>query len=268
MSGRSAYVHGAGGFDRVFGLPMRQFIPSLLRMARIVPGQTVLDVATGTGLAAEAALIAVGAAGHVAAVDGTSEMLEQARQRLAAYPNATVESGSAENLTLPSEGFDSVICCMALMIFGDRSSAVAGMRRALRTGGRMAASVNTTPDRTLTGRVRALIATHAPSGREMLEAQLTHHYELGQRERLHALFMESGLRDVETMIETRTFEFPSFADYFEPFEQGDGPWGARYARLPPDIRKTIRDERCKEMGGEHAGAVSVAVDILYCAGTK
>ena len=127
MSGRSAYAEGAGGFDRVFGLPMRQFIPSLLRMAGIVPGQTVLDVATGTGLAAEAALIAVGAAGHVTAVDGTSEMLEHARQRLAAYPNATVESGSAENLTLPSESFDSVICCMALMIFSDRSSAVAGM---------------------------------------------------------------------------------------------------------------------------------------------
>lgn len=134
---------------------MRQFIPTLLRMARIAPGQKVLDVATGTGLAAEEAVIAVGASGHVTAVDGTFEMLDQARQRLAAYPNAAVKNVSAENLMLPGESFDGVICCMALMIFSDRSSAMAGMRRALRTGGRMAASVNTTPERTLTGRVRA-----------------------------------------------------------------------------------------------------------------
>jgi ubiquinone/menaquinone biosynthesis C-methylase UbiE len=268
VSGQSAYAHGAGGFDRVFGLSMRQFIPTLLRMARIAPGQKVLDVATGTGLAAEEAVIAVGASGHVTAVDGTFEMLDQARKRLAAYPNAAVENVSAENLMLPSESFDSVICCMALMIFSDRSSAMAGMRRALRTGGRMAASVNTTPERTLTGRVRALIAKYAPSGREAIESQLAHHYELGQRERLLALFREAGLRDIETMIETRSFEFPSFAEYFEPFERGDGPWGARYASLPPDIRKAIRDERCKEIGGKRDGPVSVAVDILYCAGTK
>ena len=56
---------------------MRQFIPTFLRMARIAPGQKVLDVATGTGLAAEEAVIAVGASGHVTAVDGTFEMLDR-----------------------------------------------------------------------------------------------------------------------------------------------------------------------------------------------
>jgi hypothetical protein len=40
----------------------------------------------------------------------------------------------------------------------------------------------------------------------------------------------------------------------------DGPWGTEYARLPLDIRKVI--------GAEHGIQVSVAVDILFCAGDE
>ena len=47
----------------------RHFIPFLLRAARIGLGMRVLDVATGTGLAAEAALAAVGPPGLVVAAD-------------------------------------------------------------------------------------------------------------------------------------------------------------------------------------------------------
>ena len=65
MSGAHSYGKGVSGFDRTFGLPMRQFIPTLLRVARLSPGQRVLDVATGTGFAAGAALEVVGPSGHV-----------------------------------------------------------------------------------------------------------------------------------------------------------------------------------------------------------
>ena len=42
----------AAGYDRLIGPVSRQFIPILLRAARIGLGMRVLDVATGTGLAA------------------------------------------------------------------------------------------------------------------------------------------------------------------------------------------------------------------------
>ena len=50
----------AGGYDRGFGHVSREFIPALLRAARLAAGQRVLDVATGTGLAVEASVEAVG----------------------------------------------------------------------------------------------------------------------------------------------------------------------------------------------------------------
>jgi hypothetical protein len=45
MSKQFSYDQGVSGFDQTFGLPMRQFVPTLLRLARLAPGQRVLDIA-------------------------------------------------------------------------------------------------------------------------------------------------------------------------------------------------------------------------------
>ena len=59
----------AAGYDRAFGHVTTHFAPYLLRAAHIVPGMRVLDIATGTGLAAEAALRIVGPDAAPAAED-------------------------------------------------------------------------------------------------------------------------------------------------------------------------------------------------------
>ena len=72
-------------------------MPFLLRAAHVAPGMHVLDIATGTGLSAEAALAAVGPTGHVVAADVSPAMAEKARERLGNAPNASVsvEDGQA-----------------------------------------------------------------------------------------------------------------------------------------------------------------------------
>jgi ubiquinone/menaquinone biosynthesis C-methylase UbiE len=59
----------AAGYDRAFGRIAGQFIPGLLRAARVNPRHWVLDVAAGTGVAAQAAVEAVGPSGAVVATD-------------------------------------------------------------------------------------------------------------------------------------------------------------------------------------------------------
>lgn len=265
MSGQS-YDKGAAGYDRSFGLPMRRFVPTLLKLGRVAPGQSVLDVATGTGIAAEEALQVVGPAGHVTAVDIMPPMLALARQKLT-VDNVTVSAADAEALPFPAESFDTVLCCMALMIFNDKARALAGFHRVLRKGGYLAVSLNTAPERTLAAGIRLLIARHVPSRRATIEANFSHHYGLGVPDRPRALFLEAGFRDVETVLETRSFEFPSFEAYFEPFEQGGGPWGEEYAALPAELRRLIRADRHRELGGG-TGPVIVDVDILFCCGRK
>ena len=46
----------AAGYDRAFARVTTHFVPFLLRAAHVAPGMRVLDVATGTGLAAPASL--------------------------------------------------------------------------------------------------------------------------------------------------------------------------------------------------------------------
>jgi cyclopropane fatty-acyl-phospholipid synthase-like methyltransferase len=45
----------AAGYNRAFAPVTTHFVPFLLRAAHIAPGMRVLDIATGTGLAAETA---------------------------------------------------------------------------------------------------------------------------------------------------------------------------------------------------------------------
>jgi ubiquinone/menaquinone biosynthesis C-methylase UbiE len=71
----------AAGYDRAVRLMTRQLIPPLLRAARLALGMRVLDIATGTEIAAEAAAEAVGPSAHVVAADISSAMIEQARAR-------------------------------------------------------------------------------------------------------------------------------------------------------------------------------------------
>src|SRR5579863_2195716 len=65
-------------YDRAFAHVSEHFLPFLLRAAHLSPGARVLDVATGTGLAAQAALDLVGPNGSVAATDVSPAMVEQA----------------------------------------------------------------------------------------------------------------------------------------------------------------------------------------------
>jgi hypothetical protein len=55
----------AAEYDRAFAHVTGYFMPFVLRAADVRPGMRVLDIATGTGLPAEAALAAVGPTGHV-----------------------------------------------------------------------------------------------------------------------------------------------------------------------------------------------------------
>ena len=87
----------AAEYDRAFAHVTAYFMPFVLRAARVARDMRVLDIATGTGLSAEAALAAVGPTGHVTAADLSPAMAEEERKRLGKAPNVSVaiEDGQA-----------------------------------------------------------------------------------------------------------------------------------------------------------------------------
>ena len=107
----------AAGYERGFARISSHFIPFLLRAGHVAPGYRVLDVATGTGLAAEAALAIVGATGHVTAADISPQMAERAQERLAGAPNVSVRVEDGQALTFPADTFDTVLCSLGADVF-------------------------------------------------------------------------------------------------------------------------------------------------------
>jgi ubiquinone/menaquinone biosynthesis C-methylase UbiE len=89
----------AAEYDRAFAHVTAHFMPFLLRAADIAPGIRVLDIATGTGLSAEAALAAVGPTGHVTAADISPAMAEKARRRLGEAQNVSVSVEDGQGLS-------------------------------------------------------------------------------------------------------------------------------------------------------------------------
>ena len=85
----------ADAYDRYIGRWSRLVVPSLLAAAEVGSGDRVLDVATGTGEAAIAAISLVGDAGVVVGADISAAMLRTARARLPRSYQAIVTDGQA-----------------------------------------------------------------------------------------------------------------------------------------------------------------------------
>jgi len=120
-------------FVPAIGAPMAE---DLMEVARLQPGERVLDVGCGTGVVTRLAAERVGLVGNVAGLDVTSGMLAVARSQTP--PDISIDwyEASAESMPLPDEAFDVVLCQMALQFIPNKLAALREMRRVLDRGGR------------------------------------------------------------------------------------------------------------------------------------
>src|SRR3954465_10431472 len=120
----------------------------MLDAANVISGSRVLDVAAGGGGQTLAAARRVGPDGHVLATDISPRILSYAAQVTAEAGLTNVDTQMADGEALdglPAASFDAVISRVGLIYFPDQQAALAGMKRALRPGGRIAAVVYSTP---------------------------------------------------------------------------------------------------------------------------
>src|SRR5262249_7244617 len=154
-------------------------------------GHRVLDVATGTGLAARAARDIVGLGGTVVAGDISSTMLDAARRKTE-NSGITFEQFDWHKLPYPDAEFDRVICQLGLAFFDDRGRGLAEFRRVLKSEGRAAVIVNSTPERSLFTRIGTVIGEYVPARAE----QLNRYASIRTLERLRGLFAGAGFDSV------------------------------------------------------------------------
>lgn len=122
---------------------------AMMDAAGVVPGARVLDVAAGAGEQTLSAARRVGPTGHVLATDISPTILRYARaaaDRAGLANVATRELDGERHDLLPAASFDAAISRVGLIYFPDQQRALAGIRHALRPGGRFAAVVYSTPE--------------------------------------------------------------------------------------------------------------------------
>jgi len=139
-----------------------EFGRRLVEWAELSPGDSVLDVAAGTGASLLPAVEAVGPSGRVVGVDLAPGMVERLAQLITAHglSNADAETADAEDLPLPDASFDAVLCGFGLFFFPAPDRALAEFSRLLRPGGRLAVSTFTQRGSASMDAIWRLIAVH------------------------------------------------------------------------------------------------------------
>lgn len=124
----------------------QHFVPALFaqwgdritRLADIGEGHRVLDVATGTGVLALAAVAKAGSAGAVTGLDINPEMLAVAREKSSQIRWC---QGAAEQLEFADASFDRVVSQFGFMFFEDPVGALREMMRVLCINGSLTVAV-------------------------------------------------------------------------------------------------------------------------------
>jgi arsenite methyltransferase len=106
-------------------------------LAKLEPGQVVLDLGSGAGLDVLLSARRVAPGGHAYGVDMTDEMLQLANshREQAGIANATFLKGSIDRVPLPDSSVDVVISNCVINLAEDKSVVIKEAFRVLRPGG-------------------------------------------------------------------------------------------------------------------------------------
>jgi ubiquinone/menaquinone biosynthesis C-methylase UbiE len=211
-----------------------------VEMASLHPGEHVLDVACGTGIAVRIAAPRVAPGGSVTGVDIDPAMLAVGRAVVAAPEGVTIDWRCAGVQAMPFENasFDVAICVQGLQYFPDSLGGLIEIRRTLKSGGRAVVAIWS--------------ALEDCKGQQALARALEHRgvavptiykaYSFGGSERLRALAGEAGFRDIEVQASSTTARFSSISDFVEAFASGSLSSRAAIAKVPEDERAAFLRE--------------------------
>lgn len=113
-----------------------------ITLAKLQPGETVLDLGSGGGLDCFLARRQVGEKGHVIGLDMTPEMLSRSRQAASrlGYTNVEFRQGFLEQMPVEHSSVDVIISNCVINLSPDKPAVFTEMYRTLKPGGRISIS--------------------------------------------------------------------------------------------------------------------------------
>ncbi len=255
----------AEGYGRVAELWDRYWVPAysparkrLFSLALLEHGEEVLDVGTGTGVAAVIASGLVGTTGSVLAVDNSGRMLAVARAKALklGLKNIRFRLAGLASLRLPEESLDAVISSYGMPdLASDYGKVLPMLFRALKPGGRLClcerADKPQEPDvlvKRLLDSYRTAYADSKLKARRRLEElaieevkQLSHPYQTDALS-IRKAVETAGFRRVRAFKEIFRVKFPSPAVYIDVELSCWSLFGDEYAAMSPDFQQEFMGE--------------------------
>jgi SAM-dependent methyltransferase len=220
----------ATSYDRFMG----RFSSPLARdfVELVAPTGRALDVGCGTGAVTRLLTERLGGT-RVAAVDPSPAFVAAVRS---AEPGLEARIASADSLPFSDGRFGTTLAQLVVHFMSDPVAGIAEMARVTERGGTIAASVwDFAGGRGPLGpfeRAALDLDPSAPTERSVPGAAGGD---------LELLFDAAGVVDVRATELTVRVEFPTFADWWDPFTLGVGPAGRYVASLDVPDRHALRD---------------------------
>ena len=231
-----------GEYDRIAdGLTITT--DQTLRVARVRPGERVLDVATGTGITAIAARER---GATVTGLDLTPELLAVAREKAASsgFSDIDFREGDAEALPFEDGRFDVVLSTCGHMFVPDQVKVASELARVTRRGGRVV-FLAWTPEGGL-GRWFRITNKHVPP-----PPGLASPFNWGQPDKVREL-LGAGFADVSFVYGDCPQLGESAEDIWDLFSTRYGPTIRAVSALEGAARDAFRDEMLAFLAGYRA----------------
>jgi SAM-dependent methyltransferase len=205
------------------------------------PGQTILDIAGGTGALGLRLAAAVGDDGRLIATDFAPEMVEAAKRNAEAAGATNVEHRvlDAERMDLDDDSVDGVTCRFGYMLMADPGLALKETRRVLREGGPLSFAVWATPDRNPWAAVPAMTLVqlgHVPPP----EPGAPGIFALGAQDRIRELVQGAGFGDPRVEEIPFEFHYADEGDLWDTLVGLSGGMSRAIKALPEDEQAAAR----------------------------
>ena len=254
---------GPERYEKFVSRIMAPFVAAVLAAAELTEGESVLDLACGTGFAAREAKGSVGSTGRVVGFDVNPGMIEMARKMSDAM---SIEwfVGSAGEVPVNDASVDVIVCQQGMQFFPDLPRALQDAVRVLRPAGRFVATAWAPFDRS------PYLHAQGEAIQTILGEQAFASFQAAA-----ALSAESLLAAMEVagFVDVQTSEIAGLVvlDSFIAFAAGHLsalPWGAQLAERGDDAipqAVSIIADRLKEQIAADGSLTTTLVSTLVSA---
>lgn len=236
----------APGWDRRHAYFEESARPVTERMIeRLAPaqGQTVLELAGGTGVVGFTAASMVGSRGRLIESDFSQAMVDVARRRASQLGLDNVECRvlDAERLDVPDAAVDGVLCRWGYMLMADPAAALSETRRVLRRGGRLSCAVFAGPKQNPWAALPAQILQER-GHMSPPTAGAPGILALGDLARLRGLLEGAGFPDPKIEEVPFSWRFSDLDDYWDFLSGAAGAIAMVLGRLDDGEQRHVREQ--------------------------